>query len=58
MKRVIIEERKEVLEIVLEELEQELIVKENQKTRDVESKLKERSNYAKYKIETKINTLE
>src|SRR5437773_12115830 len=46
LKRVIIEEGKEVLKIALEELEQELIIKENQKTRDVESKLEERSNSA------------
>ena len=53
LKRVIIEEGKEVLETALEELEQELIVKENQKTRDVESKLEERRNYAKIQNEDK-----
>ena len=47
LKRVIIKEGKEVLETALEELEQELIVKENQKTRDFESKFEERSNDAK-----------
>src|SRR5438105_14407032 len=40
LKRVIIEEGKEVLEIALEELEQEVIVKEEQKTKDHEFKNK------------------
>ena len=53
LKRVIIEEGKEVLETALEELEQELIIKENQKTRDVESKLEERRNFAKIQNEDK-----
>ena len=58
LKKVIIEEGKEVLEIALEELEQELIVKEEQKTRDHEFKIKEKSKEEKYQTETNIIILE
>ena len=57
LKRVIIEEGKEVLEIALEELEQELIVKEEQKTKDYEFKNKGKSKEEKALNRNKHNSI-
>ena len=58
LKRVIIEEGKEVLETALEELEQELIVKRTKKQETSNPSLKKEATMQKYKIEIKTNTLE
>jgi len=56
LKRVIIEEGKEVLDIALEELEQELIIKE-QKIKDHELKIKGKSKEEKALNRNKDNSI-